>query len=177
MVKEKKSAHRTFKRGNLYCDYLVFAKLRTDWKAAAENCWSSYICKTENSIAYNLKTFWKFVNSNIPSNTSPIVMHHNGLDVISPREIADSFAMHFESTYTVDSTQSLPSTTTHNLDVCCLTIGIDEVFDKINALDGTKGPGDDGLPPLFFKLCPFAMSRILWIIFNLSFKTGKFPTR
>lgn len=104
-------------------------------------------------------------------------MHHNGLDVISPHDIAYSFATHFESTYTVNGTQTLPLTTTHNLDVGSLTIGIGEVFDKLNALNVTKGPGNDGLPPLFFKSCPFVMSSMLWIIFNLSLKTGKFPTR
>lgn len=117
------------------------------------------------------------MNSNKSPNTSPIVIHYYDQDVVNPCDVANSFATHFESVYTSDATQSLPLTTAHNLDVGCLAVGISEIFDKLNALNVTKGSGDDGLPLLFFKSCPFILSRILWIIFKLPLKTGKFPTR
>ena len=84
MVKAKKLVHRRFKRSNLYCDYLVFTKLRRDCKVASRNCWSSYIYKIGNAIPHNMKIFWKFINSNKSANTSPTVMHYHDQDVVSP---------------------------------------------------------------------------------------------
>ena len=52
---------------------------------------------------------------------------------------------------------------------------ISDIFTKISNLDINKGPGPDGVPPIFLKKCSFNISRPLFHIFNLSLRTGIFP--
>lgn len=52
---------------------------------------------------------------------------------------------------------------------------IPEIYTKLSSLDINKGPGTDGIPPLFLKKCSFNLSRPLYHIFNCSLQTGVFP--
>jgi hypothetical protein len=47
----------------------------------------------------------------------------------------------------------------------------------ISGLDANKGPGNDGVPPSFVKLCADGLKSPLLHIFNLSLSTGTFPSK
>ena len=74
------------------------------------------------------------------------------------------------------STQKLDSNTSV-LSVPDVTVLIIEIYSKLSSLDTAKGPGDDGIPPLFLKYRNFSLSRPLFIIFNLSLSLGLFSAR
>jgi hypothetical protein len=47
----------------------------------------------------------------------------------------------------------------------------------ISGLDANKGPGNDGVPPSFVKLCADGLKSLFLHIFNLSLSTGIFPSK
>lgn len=63
------------------------------------------------------------------------------------------------------------------VDLGSLSIGIGEILCEIKDLDVNKSPGKDGIPPLFFKRCEFIIARPLWLIFNQSLSSGRFPAK
>ena len=117
------------------------------------------------------------MNSTRSSNRLPSTMLFKDQPLTSPTQIANGFANHFMSSFQVARDCSTTFNGTSTLDLNNFTIGIGEVFAKLNSLEVNKGAGDDAIPPVFFKSCKFIFARILWCIFNLSLKSGVFPTR
>lgn len=79
--------------------------------------------------------------------------------------VANLFAQFFESVYKKPSfvcSSAYRNDSTFLLSD--LSIDFADVFNAINSFDIHKGPGFDGIPPLFFKYCQFIISRPLCII-------------
>ncbi|XP_052756193.1 uncharacterized protein LOC128201896 [Galleria mellonella] len=53
----------------------------------------------------------------------------------------------------------------------------DEVLARLKTLDVNKGAGSDGIPPLFIRACAENLAIPIHLIFNLSLKTGIFPSQ
>ena len=48
-----------------------------------------------------------------------------------------------------------------------------DVYKKLSALDASKGPAPDGIPPCLIKQCSFILARPLFFIFNESLALWK----
>ena len=181
LISYKKRAHKAFKTSNSLADYLVFSDLRSQCKSLTKCDYRAYVGTVENSMQYNIRNFWSFVNAKRGDHGLPSSMHYEGSTASSFIAIADLFAAYFGSVYASPSVRStaldLQHTSFNNVNLKDLTISIGDIFSKLNCLDSSKGPGADGIPPLFFKQCSFILSRPLWNIFNTSLASGVFPLR
>ena len=176
-IKAKKAAHLTYKKSNDWQDYLTFCRLRSECKSLSRSCYRGYVASTEASIPLNIKTFWKFINSKRSAHGLPGSMYLGDTTSSDNSEIADMFASFFESVYLAACPNYVASAGTDSpLDLSDLSVSIGEVLDEIDNLSIYKGPGVDGIPPIFIKNCKFILSRPLWLIFNRSLIDGHFPS-
>lgn len=96
----------------------------------------------------------------------------------SQKDVANLFAEHFKSVYTLDEdtpTQHTPisSSTDH---WSKLHISMNTILEKLKSLITDKAKGPDELPPIFFKRCANAITFPLFIIFNEPLAKGFFPS-
>ena len=53
----------------------------------------------------------------------------------------------------------------NDVNIHSIIISIGEIYSKLESLDKAKGPGFDGIPPIFLRECLFILARPLWHIF------------
>ena len=58
-----------------------------------------------------------------------------------------------------------------------LFIDVEDVYNLLNSLDTTKATGPDNISNIFLNKCALGLAKPLCTIFNLSLKTGTFPTK
>ena len=159
----------------------MFSDLRSQCKALTKSDYRAYVNDVENSIRYNVRSFWSFVKAKRGVCGLPSSMHFEGATASSESAVADLFATYFGSVYTPSVGQATALNTNPisytNVTLNDLNISIGDIFSKLSALDTSKGPGTDGIPPLFFKQCCFILSRPLWYIYNASLTSGVFPSQ
>ncbi|XP_026826500.1 uncharacterized protein LOC113562189 [Ooceraea biroi] len=174
LVKSKRRAHYTFKRTNLFSDYLVFSNARSQCKALSGVVWRDYVGRTENSIPNNINNFWNFINTITNKGSSPPYVYRDGVHTSDEIATANHFADFFESVYNNNSITCgasngsiLIDMTGHdvgvktNSEVISIDISIGEVFTQINRMKSSSSPGSDGIPSIFIKSCCYILSRIL----------------
>ncbi|RLU23899.1 hypothetical protein DMN91_004107 [Ooceraea biroi] len=103
LVKSKRRAHYTFKRTNLFSDYLVFSNARSQCKALSGVVWRDYVGRTENSIPNNINNFWNFINTITNKGSSPPYVYRDGVHTSDEIATANHFADFFESVYNNNS--------------------------------------------------------------------------
>ena len=123
-----------------------------------------------------LYNFWKFVNGRKGKSCIPAVMHFGDIRSTTGEDIVNLFAEYFSKMYSDRDYAVQDTLASGDANLSKFEISISSIYEKLSTLDINKGPGPDGLPPLLLKLCSFLLSRPLHIIFNLSLKTGTFPT-
>ena len=52
------------------------------------------------------------------------------------------------------------------MNVSDFQVSMSDVYKKLSALDASKGPAPDGIPPCLIKQCSFILARPLCFIFN-----------
>ena len=180
LIRRKKQAHYVYKRINLYVDYLLFSKLRAECKVLSRKCYIQYIRNTESFMlnSNDIKSFWSFINNQRKPHKLPNVMHLDNASATDTLSIANLFASFFGSVYTSHPEVSPGVTFNHSTQTqfSNININIGDIFNKINSLRVSKGPGIDGIPPILLKSCCFTLSRALWIIFNSSLTSVIFPS-
>ena len=175
LIQRKKRIHKIYKEFELEDDYDAFSILRARCKKLTNECYLEYIKKVEESISNNVKGFWNHVNLNRGDDGIPSSMSLNAVNSSDGDEIVNMFASHFESVY---SDKTLPpiqvNPPTENL-FNVNSVSIDEVKTKLKDIDINKGPGTDGIPPIFLKNCSTTLAYPLTILFNISLRTCSFP--
>ena len=63
-----------------------------------------------------------------------------------------------------------------DLNLGMISISLSDVFVRLNKLDLSKESKYDEIPPLFLRICSYALARPLWYIFNVRLERGVFPT-
>ena len=179
LIRDKKRAHMMYKTSNSRSDYLLFSSIRSQCKLLIKSDYRAYVETTEISLQDHVRCFWSFVNAKRGNQGFPASMCNDSSTASSSLAIADLFATYFGSVYTTPSVQSSALDIDHisekNLILNNLSVSISDIFTKLSGLDMKKGPGADGIPPLFLKQCSFILARPLWNIFNASLATGAFP--
>ena len=84
------------------------------------------------------------------------------------------YVHHKTSSVVYNNRNSFP--TDDILDIGHLDIDVETIVQSILMLDMNWTPGPAGLPSAFFKMCAYALSFPLKIIFNKSLKSGTFPS-
>jgi hypothetical protein len=129
---------REFKYSSRTGNRELYERLRTEHKHLYNECYASYMDGIENGIKRDPKRFFDFANYKRKT-----VGYDNSVGDC-PADICELCVDFFESVYNADT------------------------FDlkaAISGLDANKGPGNDGVPPSFVKLCADGLkSPLLYIL-------------
>ncbi|KAB0794120.1 hypothetical protein PPYR_13740 [Photinus pyralis] len=177
LIKKKKKAHRVYKMSNSLADYIAFSFLRSQCKILTDLCFRIYTQSVEDSITANAKYFWRYINSNRKDKGLPSVMCLDDQKSVDGFNIANMFADFFSSVYTQNYVPVAKFHENDSVDCAYLKISLSEVFNKINNLNCSTGPGPgpDSISALFLKETAFVISPPLTLLFNYSLSTGYVP--
>lgn len=176
LIGKKNRLYGRYRRSGLLSDYESYSRTRREVKYRVELCFLLFATKTEHLIPVNIKHFWSYIDGLRKDRRLPSAMTHGGGSLTTPERIADAFADHFQSSYSahlnvnIGESCSVPfgnNLTTHRFTR-------DEIADRLQSLDPSKGAGPDGIPPMLLKNCPFLASPLCHV-FQHSFDKGLFP--
>ena len=135
-----------------------------------------YVTNTELLILSNISHIWSFIN-NLKKNSGLLSnMKHNHKELTNLEEIANAFALHFQSSYSdhanidlnrIGSVDFAATLSGHNFME-------EEILEKLQKLDISKGAGPDGIPPILIKNCADSLLTPLLVVFQRSFDSGCF---
>ena len=134
------------------------------------------ILNLETNMKNNPKSFWKHVD--LKSNRGlPTEMTYDGKEFHNEQNIANLFANHFSSVYTLKTLpdynfgQKLFNDTVHDLN-----INKAEILSILKNLNTNSSSGPDLINPIILKHCSDELVEPLFILFNIITETGEFPT-
>ncbi|CAH2087310.1 unnamed protein product [Euphydryas editha] len=185
LLKEKERLRIRYRKYGNPRDKLEYEILRNRCRDLFNNCYNSHKRNLEYNISKNPSSFWNYIKSKRNTKFLPTSMSLDGESTGCGREVANFFATHFSSAY---RSKTMLTNTPNNLNNATLANNSHsmttfnkivfyetEVIKKIKSLDLKKGPGPDGIPPIFVKRCGNALAFPLTVIFNNSLKNGIFP--
>lgn len=182
MLKEKAKYHSRFKKYGNPLDKLTFNILRDRCNSVIKECYNKFKVNAADSLRKSPQHFWRYLNSTKSNDsTIPNEMFLGDNHAVGGQQVCELFANYFQSVYDqVEPSSSLPS----GLESACTGVPFSscvlqesEVLDALEALDVSKGPGPDTVPPIFLKNCAKYIYKPLTAIYNKSLSTGEFPSK
>lgn len=177
---EKNKFHKLYKIYGNPRDYDTFSLLRNRCKDLAAKCYNKYISSTEDALAKDIKSFWRFVNNRRGNVSIPSTMTFGNTSSSDGFEVCELFARYFGSVFEKsDYDENLSVSVDDHISSSLSQVVLSEkdIQLKIKQLDKNKGPGPDQLPASFVKSCGRELAAPLCIIFNKSLSCGVFPKR
>lgn len=178
-LREKEKVRIKVKRYNNPLDVIELKLLKKRCARLSVDCYNQYIRKVESHVNQNPKYFWSFIKSRKNNcNGLPAVMVDNEGSSSDGTTICNMFGAFFASA----SASSLSKNVLGSRGGDCndsfsrTEIVYDDLLNKLEVLDESKGPGPDGIPPFFIKRCSKSLVSPLLSIFNASLTSGVFPT-
>lgn len=176
---KRNKAYQKFKRSELERDHQQFIWLSMLFHQLNDSAYKDYVVNLGQKLKADPKCFWKFVSDKRQAKGLPLSVEFKGQHSTSDQERCDFFAEYMQSVYspplTFDETdfeylQDMPKFLNTDIE---LTNEL--VYESLLKLDTGKGPGPDGLPPLFLRNVAGQVCNPLFKLFEISFKTGYFP--
>ena len=136
LIRQKKKAHKAYKRSSAYSDYLNFSHLRSQCKSVLLRDHRSYIDDVESAVIDNVPSFWKFVNTKRGGHAIPGEVHLDQLSASTQGSAADLFANFFGSVY-VSPSGLVPALNPalfsgSNVNIHTLSVPIGDIFSKLD---------------------------------------------
>lgn len=175
LVREKKSAHKLFKRNRSQTNYANFSRLRAKCKLLGNKLHSQYISKVQSYVKLDPKNFWKYVNSLKSNNAISDTMYLNSEKLDSDIKIANAFSDYFASVFVQDQIPVPVNEISKTVSLTSIRLSKTEIFEGITGLKNGAGAGPDGIPNIFLKRCVFALTTPLFLLFNKSLQVGIIP--
>ena len=180
IIKEKYKAHMRWKKFNNKLDYDEFALLRDRQRRVQNECFKNYTVGIESAIAHNPKMFWSYIKSQRGGSSYPKTMTYGNNTYTEGKQICDAFNRFFQSVFGVRSDGNF-CTTNYNYtsydDISKIVINADTLKKFLMSLDVTKGPGSDGIPPIFWRNCAESLAVPIAALFNISLQEYIFPSK
>lgn len=159
------------------------AELRKQYKKCARSAFKDYKVEMEHLINEDPTKFFDYVNSCRKTNDElPSEMDYNGSKLTSQQDIADSFAKHFATAYTEQSSFSSGYYKEYekflrNLCINIPSIDITEqlILETVYKLPNNTVDGPDEIPNIFIKKCIHTLIKPITYILRESFITGIVP--
>jgi hypothetical protein len=180
ILREKAKLHRRWKKYLNPRDYDEFSLLRARQKRVQDECFHRFTQNTETYIKRSPKIFWKYVKSKRGGSNYPNSFQLGSSQYSGGKEICDAFNSFFESVFATASSSSNLLVNPHPINqsdvLSSVIITSDTVLKYLKSLDISKGPGCDGVPPVFLSSCAESLASPLAIIFQNSLKCCIFPS-
>lgn len=158
----------------------TFESLSKNFDSESILAYNNYCKSIGESILYNPKKFFKFVDIKRKCRGFPSTMKLNDSSSCIPQDISNLFAIHFQNSYSVEKSIPFNPNDFTFLEyrtelISRMFLTHDEILTAILKLNSNKGPGPDKIHPSFLINCAYEISTPLLHIFNLSLNSGKFP--
>lgn len=176
-IKEKSKAHSRWKKYGNLLDHDEFVMLRSRQRRLQDSCFKKYTADMEKSIKTTPKKFWSYVKALRGGSNFPDTVTLGNTKYTGGEQICDAFSDYFKSVFGPASTSSpFPCCAFDSNDsVSSLNISTTATLEILTALDHTKGPGSDSIPPLFWKNCAESLAIPITLLFNKSLNERHFP--
>lgn len=177
-IGHKNKLYRKYRRSRSGSDYRAYSIARRNVKYHTDMCYLLHVTKTQHLIPSNVKHFWSYIKSLRRDAGLPSLMQLDDVKTSDPKQIAELFAKHFKSCFSVHTDEHLNGnySVDFGANLSDHTFATEEIKEKILNLDTSKSPGPDGLSPIFLRECCSSLLNPLKQLFQLSFDTGIFPT-
>lgn len=186
LLKQKRLAHRAYKRSGKEEDYFRFACRRRDVKFEIGRCRDNYNGTVESELISKPQNFWKYVNR-FRKETNQIAAVTVGDDIITdPQELCTGFGEYFSSVYQkftkkqIRDDESSGSIAREHKGlpgaVDIPPVHTDIISATIKGLKSRTACGIDGIPAFIIKGISDIIAPILASLFNWSLYTGAVPS-
>ena len=161
-----------YKKSRSASDNATYKQLRKDSKTSINVDYDKFNNSTQYNLMKNVRSLWSYVRSKRDVRGYPRVMTYGDssadwlilliyLPVIFSRFISSMITYQYRCP---------------DMSLSYIAIDSDIVFKKLIELDKNKGAGPDKLPPVFFFNCSPTLAMPLSYIYNISLKSGTFPS-
>lgn len=176
----KQKAHKVYRKHKSQEHLDDYLSICDQLNLAISVALTNYNIKTEAEIKSCPRNFFNYVKTKLKSSSFPSTMSLDGKEADNSENICNLFANFFQETYTsftdndrdFDYFSYLPQFST---DIGVGHINAHDILMGLENLDASKGPGPDGIPPVFMKKLATELTTPLFWLFNLSLQCGKFP--
>lgn len=174
----KRSAARKAASSFDCVDYSVYDELNKLFTDKNDAAYKEYLNYTAESLRDDPKRFWKHIDRKRNIHSIPETMFLDGTTVTGNDRV-ELLSAYFGQTYSLGNEYDAlnPSFTprlTTDIGSIPLT-DVPTVSRMLRNLDGSKGAGPDGLPPILLKATAGNIATPLNIIFNKSLQASYFP--
>lgn len=172
IINDKLNAHKRWKLYNNPRDYDEFSILRARQKKIQTKCYSLFKENMQRLLKKDPKQLWSYLKS-IRNNGSgyPNTLTLGCQTFKNESDACTGFNNFFESVFQKPASSynhCLQPYAESNDSVFNLNVSKTSVLKLLNSLDVNKGPGTDGIPPVFIKRCAASILYPLHKIFMLS---------
>lgn len=175
-IKNKSKLLKQYNRTKDNNTYNEFKSLRSKIKKDVKIAYRNFLNNIQNNIHEDPQKFWSYVKGKRNIISSPDSVTFENTDFNQPADIANAFAMFFESNF------STSSTITPDVNDCAVnnTFALDfisenDVYEVLRRIKPKLTSGPDGIPAFFLRDCALVLACPLMKIFNLCLKSKKFP--
>jgi hypothetical protein len=179
LIKKKHFVHKLWKHTKSRLAYEKFSDLRKLVKKELQGCYKQFLNRTEANICSDPSQFWNYIASRKVSSEYPEHMSLNGNRFSDPQDISNAFSDYFSSVYN----QIAPDLDISYGDISatgdfCNDLGISfsELDYSFRKLKSKRSSGPDQIPAYLLKNSSTEFRDIFHFLFNLSIKSGIFPT-
>lgn len=157
-----------------------YADLCEQFNFAISAAQETYNRKIERDLKTNPKNFFSYVKHKSKSDNFPSSMFLEDKIGNNSSEKCNLFAEFFESVYTTFNENDrdyayFSHLVDSQLEISIRKITEQEVKSALKGVNSNKGPGPDGIPPVMVKTLAEELAKPLFLLFNHSLTSGKFP--
>lgn len=180
---QRRSAGRRAARSKQFTDIAHYHVLNDLFNERNKEAYQDYVREKGKQLKSDPSKFWSFIDEKRKRNDIPQSMKLDNDEAHDPINIANLLSRNFESAFTAqiddDTTTAAALDFDSNLvDNAPLNSPVTEkeVLDALKQLNGKKGAGPDGIPPIFWKKTASFVHKPLTNIFQKSLSLGEFPS-
>lgn len=157
-----------------------FKNIRKKIKKDINLAYINYCSLIENGIKTDAKKFWSFLKSKKKSNFVSYRMYLNGDYLETNSEIANAFAVNFESVYYINQNMQQDNNYLSENNISLFNIGqitAEEVEHALKSCKSKKSVGFDDIPVYIYKACSEFLSEPIATVFNLCVTNCEYPEK
>jgi len=174
--KDKRRAHRRWKRSHLQSDYIEFSEKRRLFKYKTYMDDQLYKSNIQEALCNDPSKLFKFANNKMKSKRIPNTLTYNDVTLKESKDIANGFSSFFKKNM-LPETVPVPQTYSTDMNIPFTIVLREDIQRELEAVQCNKSVGSDPIPSKIVKLCAAELSHPLYILFNQIFLHKIFPSQ
>ena len=178
-LKEKQTAYRTYMASKTGADYCKYARLRNQTKWICRKAARDYERMIAGEAKDNPKAVFSYAKKKMKtkSGIADLIKSDNTM-ASSSKDKANVLNDFFSSVFTREDRSYIPDfpRASYNVPIADMSITIEDVRKKLDALNPNKATGPDEIPPRLLKELAAVLAGPIAIIMNKSIQEGNLPS-